>query len=154
MMPEVHLLCPVGPLTSCLGDGLPPIRDRVGRSRPCRAPARAALPTRPHAGRGVDSHDPACPRPSSDPPHVPTRSAGSQGDTCPQRNAAGSRPGRHAPSRPGGGREDQGRASPHHVEGAVTVEVTAYGVKRSRSAGPAAARGPTRRGYRPARPAG
>ena len=39
-----------------------------------------------------------------------------------------------------------GRASPHHAGGAVTVEVTAHGVKRSRPAGPGAACGSTRRG--------
>ncbi len=58
---------------------------------------RQLYPARPHAGRGVDGHVPAGPRPSRDPPRVPTRAAGSQGDTCPQLNAAGSLPGRHAP---------------------------------------------------------
>jgi hypothetical protein len=47
--------------------------------------------------RGMDSHDPAGLQPSSDPQRVPTRAAGSQGDTCPQLNAAGSQPGRHVP---------------------------------------------------------
>jgi len=57
------------------------------------------------------------------------------------------------PRGPGGASEARGRASPRHVEGAVTDEVTAHGVKRFRPAGPGAARGPTRRGV-PARRAG
>ena len=100
---------------------------------------------------GEDGHVPAGPRPGRDPPRVPTRAAGSQGVTRPQLVAGDSPPG---PGPSGSGvHEDQGGSVPRHVEGAVTVEVTAHGVKRIRPAGPVAARGPTRRGE-PARRAG
>ncbi len=86
LMPGVHLLCPVGPLTSCLGDGLPPIRDRVGRSRPCRAPARAALRLPHTSARGTRSGQSRPCRPAAE-QRPPARSHEGRGV-----------PGRHVPA--------------------------------------------------------
>ena len=102
---RVHLLCPNGPITVALGDGLPPIRARMDDHVPIRARPGKLFPARPHAGRGEDGHVPAGPRPGRDPPRVPMRAAGSQGVTRPQLDAAGSRPERlRGPRGPGGKR--------------------------------------------------
>ena len=126
--------------------GYPPSGHGRTITSPSGPRPRQALPRSSPRGTG-GRHVPAGPLPGEEPPRVPTRAAGSQGDTRPHLVAAGSRPGRHVPltARRGAG-EAQGRASPRHVEGAVTDEVTAHGVKRFRPAGPGAARGPTRRG--------
>ena len=93
-------------------------------------------------GTGVDNHDPAGMRPSSVSPRVLTRAAGShEGDTCPPVDAAGSGPSGTSPPCLEESRRDRRASVPRHVEGAVTVGVTAHGVKRSwayseRGAGP------------------
>ncbi len=56
------------------------------------------------------------------PTHGPTRAGGAGGCTSP-----------HNPTRAAG---TEGEASPHHVRAAVTAEVTAHCLKRSRPAGP------------------
>ena len=56
--------------------------------------------------------------------------------------AAGPRPGRHVPLTTPTGAARAGGKHPHHARAAVTVEVTAHSVKRSRPTGPGLARGP------------
>ncbi len=101
-------------------------RDGGGQSQPCRRTAELRNPTRPRVSRGVP------------------------GRSVPASRSRWVRPEWHVPSRPGEGRRDRQASVPRHDEGAVTVGVTAHGVKRSRPAGPGAAREPTRRGSRPA----
>ena len=133
--------------------GSPPSGHGWTITSPSGPRPRQALPRTSSRGtRG--SHVPAGPRPVGEPTRATSGAAGSGRESRPQFVAAGSRPGRHVP--PHGWRgagEAQGRASPRHVEGAVTDEVTAHGVKRFGPAGPGAARGPSRRGV-PARRAG
>ncbi len=115
-----------------------PLRARLDGHVPIRAPAQA-----------------------SSSPHVLTRDEGKTVTTLPAsvqaeiprasprgpRGLRASRARNSTPPGPGpsgtGVREDQGRASLRHVVGAVTVEVTANGVKRFRPAGPVADRGPS-----------
>ena len=73
-----------------------------------------------------------------------------------RRPAAGSGQSGTSPRGPEKSGRDRRASVPRHVESAVTAVtavVTVHGVKRSRPAGPGAARGPTRRGV-PARRAG
>ena len=127
-----------------------------GRARPCPAGPRPAqlYPTRPHAGRGVPCRAMAghliLARPHAD--RRDPRAA-----RAPQLITAGPRPGRHVPlTTPTGAARAGGKRPPitsrparpsrsrarHHVRGAVTVEVTAHSVKRSRPTGPGPAREP------------
>jgi hypothetical protein len=123
---RVHLLCPEGPYTVALGDGLSPIRKpcRSVTSLPGPGPS-SCTPTRPHAGRGwTVATVPACGR------AVDAIGSGLRG-TSPRGRVKSGR--------------DRRASVPRHVEGAVTAVVTAHGVKRFRPAGPGGARGPTRR---------
>ena len=111
--------------------GCPPHQEqrRSVTSPPGPGPS-SSTPARPHAGRGGDSH----------------RGVGSGRAV----DAAGSGQSGTSPRGPEKSGRDRRASVPRHVGSAVTAVVTAHGVKRSRPAGPGAARGPTRRGV-PAR---
>jgi hypothetical protein len=114
--------------------GCPPHQERrrTVTSPPGPGPS-SSTPARPHAGRGGDSHK------------------GVGGGRAV--DAAGSGQSGTSPRGPEKSGRDRRASVPRHVESAVTAVtavVTVHGVKRSRPAGPGAARGPTRRGV-PAR---
>ena len=141
---RVHLLCPNGPITVALGDGLPPIRARLDDHVPIRARPGKLFPARPHAGRGGRRSRPCRPASRQRSPARPHAGRGVSGRHAPATRS------RRVPARAArpltarrGAREDQGRASPRHVVSAVPVEITVHGVKQNRPAGPVAARGPS-----------
>ena len=97
------------------------------------------------SGTGVDGHNLVGAQPDSVAPARPRVRRGAAGRSVPARRSGRVRPEWHVPSRPREGGRDHRASVPRRSEGAVTVGVTAHGVKRFRPAGPGAARGPTRR---------
>jgi hypothetical protein len=122
----------------CLGGWATPHQGAIGRSRPHPGPARQALPRTSSRGTGGKTVTSLPARVQAEIPRASPRGP---------RGPRASRARNSSPPGPGpsgsGVHEDQGGSVPRHVEGAVTVEVTAHGVKRIRPAGPVAARGPS-----------